>query len=161
MNNELKRMWKEAVVACFNVQSRHLPGGTFENHNKPHDSRSPCRDFNLEPPDYEQEFMFKHLVPTFPKWGTGGMMYNMKPFPFNSKVIFHWFLTNNALVTESWWQSVNIRISSLLETLLSQCSAIGIFCIGRVLGSIWNRRPILSVVVRTTVGVITIIWILI
>jgi hypothetical protein len=35
VNNELERMWKEAVVAKFMVLSRHLPGGTKENHEKP------------------------------------------------------------------------------------------------------------------------------
>jgi hypothetical protein len=35
MNCELERIWKEAVVASFKVQSRHLPGGTEENHENP------------------------------------------------------------------------------------------------------------------------------
>jgi hypothetical protein len=34
VNNELERKWKEAVVAQFKVLSRHLPGGTKENHEK-------------------------------------------------------------------------------------------------------------------------------
>jgi hypothetical protein len=34
INNELERMWKEAIVAKFKVLSRHLPGGTEENHKK-------------------------------------------------------------------------------------------------------------------------------
>jgi hypothetical protein len=34
MNNELERKWKEAIVACFKVLSRYLPGGTGENHKK-------------------------------------------------------------------------------------------------------------------------------
>jgi hypothetical protein len=34
LNNELERMWKEAVVAQFNVLSHHLLGGTEEYHNK-------------------------------------------------------------------------------------------------------------------------------
>jgi hypothetical protein len=29
-NTELKRMWKEAIVAKYTVQSRHLSGGTEE-----------------------------------------------------------------------------------------------------------------------------------
>jgi hypothetical protein len=32
MNIDLERMWKEAVVAWFEVLCRHLPGGTEENH---------------------------------------------------------------------------------------------------------------------------------
>jgi hypothetical protein len=35
VNDELERMWKEAVVALFKVLSRHLPGGSEENHEKP------------------------------------------------------------------------------------------------------------------------------
>jgi hypothetical protein len=31
-NNELERIWKEAVVALFKVLSQALPGGTKENH---------------------------------------------------------------------------------------------------------------------------------
>jgi hypothetical protein len=34
MNNESKRMWKEAVLALFKELSQHLPGGTEENHKK-------------------------------------------------------------------------------------------------------------------------------
>jgi hypothetical protein len=32
---ELERIWKEAVMAQFNVLSRHLPGGTEEDQGKP------------------------------------------------------------------------------------------------------------------------------
>jgi hypothetical protein len=35
VNNELERMWKEAVMAKFKVLSQHLPGRTEENHKKP------------------------------------------------------------------------------------------------------------------------------
>jgi hypothetical protein len=35
MNSGLERIWKEAVVALFQVLSRHLPGWTEENHKKP------------------------------------------------------------------------------------------------------------------------------
>jgi hypothetical protein len=35
VNNELVRMRKEAVVACFKTPYRHLPGETYENHEKP------------------------------------------------------------------------------------------------------------------------------
>jgi hypothetical protein len=35
MNNNLERIWKEAVLAQFKVLSRHLPGSTEENHKEP------------------------------------------------------------------------------------------------------------------------------
>jgi hypothetical protein len=35
VNNELRRTWKEVVVAYFKVLSWNLPGGTEENHEKP------------------------------------------------------------------------------------------------------------------------------
>jgi hypothetical protein len=54
MNDELERIWKEAVVAWFKLLSLHLPGGTEEhNANSCHDSRSPGRDLNLRSPEYE------------------------------------------------------------------------------------------------------------
>jgi hypothetical protein len=34
MNDDIVRIWKEAVVAYFKVLSRHLPGGTDENHEE-------------------------------------------------------------------------------------------------------------------------------
>jgi hypothetical protein len=41
-------MWKEAVVVCFKVLSRNLPGETKENHqNLNLDSRSLDRDYYL------------------------------------------------------------------------------------------------------------------
>jgi hypothetical protein len=54
VNKELERIWNEAIVAYFKVLSRHLPGGTEENHgNLSQDSRSPGRDLNSEPSEYE------------------------------------------------------------------------------------------------------------
>jgi hypothetical protein len=35
MNNELERIWKEAVVASYKVLSQHLPGGTEKIHETP------------------------------------------------------------------------------------------------------------------------------
>jgi hypothetical protein len=35
MNNELKSIRKEVVMAYFMILSQHLPGGTDENHEKP------------------------------------------------------------------------------------------------------------------------------
>jgi hypothetical protein len=34
VNNELERIWKEAVVASVEVLSRHLFGGTEENKDR-------------------------------------------------------------------------------------------------------------------------------
>jgi hypothetical protein len=40
LNDELERMWKEAVIAYFKVISlQHLPRGTKENHESPQDSQ--------------------------------------------------------------------------------------------------------------------------
>jgi hypothetical protein len=40
LNDELERMWKEAVIAYFKIISlQHLPRGTEENHEKPQDSQ--------------------------------------------------------------------------------------------------------------------------
>jgi hypothetical protein len=33
--NALKRMWKEADIASFEILSQHLPGGTEENNVNP------------------------------------------------------------------------------------------------------------------------------
>jgi hypothetical protein len=52
VNNELERMWKEAVVAQFKVLSRHLPR-TKENYEIPQDSRCLGRYLNPGPPEYE------------------------------------------------------------------------------------------------------------
>jgi hypothetical protein len=60
MNYKSGKTQKKAVLAWFKVLSRHLPGGTQENHERlSQDSRSPVQDFNSGPPDY------KAGVPTF------------------------------------------------------------------------------------------------
>jgi hypothetical protein len=41
MNNELKRFWKEMVVARFEVLSLRLPGGNKENHERSQSEKSP------------------------------------------------------------------------------------------------------------------------
>jgi hypothetical protein len=47
MSNELQGMWKEEVMAKFDVLLWHLPGGTEENHqNLSHFSERPGRRFN-------------------------------------------------------------------------------------------------------------------
>jgi hypothetical protein len=48
VNNELKRMWKEVVMAKFKVLSQHLPVGTEENHEKPQ-SGQPVSGPRFEP----------------------------------------------------------------------------------------------------------------
>jgi hypothetical protein len=35
VNDELERMWKEEVMAYLSVLSRHFPGRTEENYEKP------------------------------------------------------------------------------------------------------------------------------
>jgi hypothetical protein len=34
VNDELERMWKEAIMACFKVLSQHLCGEIDESHKK-------------------------------------------------------------------------------------------------------------------------------
>jgi hypothetical protein len=48
-------MWKEAVVSQFKVLPQNLRGETEEKYEKPHsqDSRSPGRNLNPGPPEYE------------------------------------------------------------------------------------------------------------
>jgi hypothetical protein len=54
MNNGLIKIWKEAVLAKFKVLSRNLPEGTEKNHeNLSQDRRSPSRDLNPGPAEYE------------------------------------------------------------------------------------------------------------
>jgi hypothetical protein len=48
----LESMWKEAVVATFEIQAQNLPQGTEEYHDKSQDSRTPGRYLNLRPPKY-------------------------------------------------------------------------------------------------------------
>jgi hypothetical protein len=54
VNNELERMWKEAVMASFKVLSKHLPGGPEEKHEHlSQDSPSLGQELNLGPPKYK------------------------------------------------------------------------------------------------------------
>jgi hypothetical protein len=53
VNDELEKK-VQAAVAWFKILSRHLPGGTEENHTHSYsDSRSPGLDLNLGPAEYE------------------------------------------------------------------------------------------------------------
>jgi hypothetical protein len=62
-DNELERMWKEAVVAFLKVLSRHLPGGTEENdENLSQNCRSPGRDLSPGPPEYEAGVLTTRFV---------------------------------------------------------------------------------------------------
>lgn len=54
INNEIKRLWKEAVMASFKVQSRVLLQNTEEKHkNFSRDSQSLGRNLNLRLLTYE------------------------------------------------------------------------------------------------------------
>jgi hypothetical protein len=53
VNDELERTWNEVTWPNFKVLSRHLPGETEENHNLSQGSRSPGRDLNQGPLQYE------------------------------------------------------------------------------------------------------------
>jgi hypothetical protein len=54
---ELKRSWKEAVVAYCKVL-RHSPGGTKENHKDlSKESQSPDRDLKPGPPEYKADVL--------------------------------------------------------------------------------------------------------
>jgi hypothetical protein len=48
VNDELEKIWKEAVMAYFKVLSWHSPGGTEENHDKPQ-SEQPDSGPRFEP----------------------------------------------------------------------------------------------------------------
>jgi hypothetical protein len=65
MNNELERIWEEAVMTQLKVLSRRLPGGTKEIHeNLSQDSLSPGRDLKLGPPDEEAGVLTTRLLRT-------------------------------------------------------------------------------------------------
>jgi hypothetical protein len=54
VNNEQEGIWKKAAVASCKVPSRHLLGGTEKTTKSlSQSSRSPGRDYNPGPPEYE------------------------------------------------------------------------------------------------------------
>jgi hypothetical protein len=54
VNNELDRVWKEAVMALFEVLSWHLPEGLRKTtKDLGQNSWSPGRDLNPGPPEYK------------------------------------------------------------------------------------------------------------
>lgn len=54
MNNEMERIWKEAIFASFEVLYRYLPGELRKTtKNLSQDSRSPGRDLKPGHPKYE------------------------------------------------------------------------------------------------------------
>jgi hypothetical protein len=55
MNNEFEMTLKRAAAAYFEVLSRYLPRETKENYKNPQDGRSPGRELNPVPPEYETE----------------------------------------------------------------------------------------------------------
>jgi hypothetical protein len=42
VNNDLKRLWKEAAISQLKVLSWHLPGVAEENHEKSHSEQLLC-----------------------------------------------------------------------------------------------------------------------
>jgi hypothetical protein len=58
VNDELERIWKEAVAANFKAPSPHSHRATEENHKNSQDSWSPCRDLNLGLSDMHQKGLF-------------------------------------------------------------------------------------------------------
>jgi hypothetical protein len=53
INNELERIWKEAIEAQFRVLSWYFFAGTEENHKPQPGKQSPDRDLSPELPEYE------------------------------------------------------------------------------------------------------------
>jgi hypothetical protein len=51
MNDELKRICKEAIMTYFKVLSQHLSGGAEEKHESPRYSLSPDRHLKYEAGD--------------------------------------------------------------------------------------------------------------
>jgi hypothetical protein len=51
VNDELERMWKEAVMSCFKELSHYLPGGTEDIHGLPHNVR--FLDWDLKSGNFE------------------------------------------------------------------------------------------------------------
>jgi hypothetical protein len=51
MNNELERIWRNVVMAYFNVQHCHLPGGTEVTYAKPQSDTWSQVDLNSGPPN--------------------------------------------------------------------------------------------------------------
>jgi hypothetical protein len=59
INNELERIWKEVVVAYFEVLSQHLPGGGWKSHEKDQSGLSVRlgQDSNQERHEYEPSLL--------------------------------------------------------------------------------------------------------
>jgi hypothetical protein len=55
INNESEGLWKEAVIASFDMPSHYSSAGTVENYKKPQDSWCPDRDSNVAPPECKSE----------------------------------------------------------------------------------------------------------
>jgi hypothetical protein len=70
VNDELETIWKEAVVAWFKVLSRHLPGGSKENHKNFKIACLRAEIWIRDLPNTEQEWgsmycpNYKHYFPT-------------------------------------------------------------------------------------------------
>jgi hypothetical protein len=53
MNDDLESIWKKAVAAQIKVLPQHLTGGTEENWKACQNNRSPGRNLNPGPPEYD------------------------------------------------------------------------------------------------------------
>jgi hypothetical protein len=67
--NELGRVWKETIVALFNVLYQHMP---WRDSGKPknlrQDSRSPGRDLNPGLPQYDTGVLITQLRRSMELW---------------------------------------------------------------------------------------------
>jgi hypothetical protein len=63
VNVEVEGIWKENVVACLYYPGIFLEGLRKTTKNLSQSSRSPDRDINPEPPEYEAHV--NHLTTTF------------------------------------------------------------------------------------------------
>jgi hypothetical protein len=63
MNEKFERMWKEAVLGYFIVQSQNFLGGIEKNDkNLGQDSQCPSQYLNNLPPKYRHPSSYKHLI---------------------------------------------------------------------------------------------------
>jgi len=58
VNDEMERMWKELVAACFEILSLHLPGVTQGDHEEPQSGQPVSRPrFETETFEYEENIL--------------------------------------------------------------------------------------------------------
>jgi hypothetical protein len=68
LNDELKSIWKEAVLAYFKEPLRNYRGKTEENHILKQDSRCPNQDSKRDPPEYNSEVLPLEPIFSFAQW---------------------------------------------------------------------------------------------